>query len=139
MEMNLMHMPSIVTLGIFLLTWLGTFIWSASKWYSSIRILEKKIDDLEQHINTMTTRFDNEILRLENWGKKVVAEREKYNEETYLRRDLYDEKHINLIKQIQTIIGYDLPVRLTKIEVTQKAIEATQQQILIKFEQLVKR
>ncbi len=130
------HWPSVITLVIFALTWLGTFLLNMGKWKKAIDDLYQRDTERQIEWEKRAKWLEDDIARLESWGKEVVAERIAYNDLTYMRKDMYEVRHSQLCQQVQTIIGYDLPVRLTKIEVGQKGIETAQEQILVKLEEL---
>lgn len=132
-------LPPIVTIVLFAITWLGTFVWNGGRWKSALDELQKREIRRQDEHDAMIRDFDAKIRHLEAWGKQQICERIAYNEATYLRRDIYATNHDHVVSQLRGIIAYDLPVRLTKIETSQQAIENRQDEILLKIDEMMNR
>lgn len=86
-----------------------------------------------------------QISSLRKWGEEIIDERARYNENTYLRKDMFTECHRNLERKVDVMTAQvtklnesDTPVRLAKIETSMDSmrveitkVQATQDEILI--------
>ena len=92
----------------------------------------KEIERLAKADGEMMEKIDKTMSRIDDamqWGRGIVEERYAYNEKTYVKKEVCEIFHRQIVEQLNKISSANIDVRLAKIE-------TSQQQILVAIEEL---
>jgi len=114
-------MGAYVAIAVFAILWIGQLVYSTGK--------QNKFNDIvSKDIDTITS----DIKDLKKWGDEQIKERIAFNHDHFVSQDVYFGCNRDVIRRLESIESYDLPVKLARIE-TQLA------QVLSMLEELKKR
>lgn len=92
----------------------------------------KEIERLAKADGEMMEKIDKTMSRIDDamqWGRGIAEERHDYNEKTYVKKEVCEIFHRQIVEQLNKISSANIDVRLAKIE-------TSQQQILVAIEEL---
>lgn len=114
-------MTAYLGFSAFILLWVGQLVYTSGKQNRFNDEIRKDIDDIETQVS-----------ELRKWGEAQINERTNYNFTHYVSSDMCCQKHAEIIRRLDIIDGYEINVKLAKIE-TQLA------QVLVAIDEIKKR
>jgi hypothetical protein len=114
-------MTAYLGFSAFILLWVGQLVYTSGKQNRFNDEIRKDIDDIE-----------TQVRELRKWGESQVSERIAFNQGHYVGAEMCSQKHTEIIRRLDIIDGYEINVKLAKIE-TQLA------QVLVAIDEIKKR
>lgn len=65
--------PAVTTIAIFILTWVGTFLWNSAKLKTVVEQMKVREEERQVVFEQRHIKICEEIKRLEYWGHNAVA------------------------------------------------------------------
>lgn len=122
----------LVTVGLFVVGYVIAFIRQNGKNEALYEETRKEIERLTKSDSDIMRKLDefvdNMTKSTEEW-RVSMREREAYNERNYVRKEVCELNHKQIIEQLAKLSSANIDVRLAKIE-------TSQQQILVAIEDL---
>lgn len=131
--------PAVTTIAIFILTWVGTFLWNSAKLKTVVEQMKVREEERQVVFEQRHIKICEEIKRLEDWGHNAVAERTAANAELYLRKDVFDARHSEMERNIAELAALKLPATLARIEANQTQLMKDMTTLQISVQQLLER
>lgn len=98
-------MTAYLGFSAFILLWVGQLVYTSGKQNRFNDEIRKDIDNIETQVS-----------ELRKWGEAQINERTNYNFTHYVSSDMCCQKHAEIIRRLDIIDGYEINVKLAKIE-----------------------
>ncbi len=131
-EINQVVIGWLITVALTVAGYVFAFIKQNGKNEARQEETRKEIERLAKADGEMMEKIDKTMSRIDDamqWGRGIAEERYDYNEKTYVKKEVCEISHRQIVEQLNKISSANIDVRLAKIE-------TSQQQILVAIEEL---
>jgi acetate kinase len=104
-------------------------------WAVTYGRLVQKTNEIERK----SDKTDNDMKDLRAWGERIVDERKAANDNAYVRKDVYDAKHQEVVTSLKELCDLKLPAALARIETSQEQIIADVARLQISVQKLLEK